>query len=732
MSPRLRITVGIVVGAGVLLAITYASRWRRGDRLAADAGANRNGIPPPPVLESNYVGSESCAGCHRSEYDKWKGSHHALAMQPANEQTVLGDFGGASIEVNGKRWRFFRRDGKYMVSAEGPTGKMQDYQVAFTFGVDPLQQYLIPFPGGRMQALSVAWDTGARRWFYLNPGQNIPASDWLHWTRPGQTWNAMCADCHSTNLQKGYDYDHDSFKTSWSEVSVGCEACHGPGSAHAVWAAKPPSERSGSEDAALLVHTSQWSNRDQVAQCAACHARRAQFADQGRPGAQLLDRYLPGLLAAGVFHADGQIEAEDYEYHSFTQSKMYANGVRCSDCHDVHSGRLRAQGNAVCTRCHDATRFDTVAHHHHTTGPGSQCVSCHMPGQNYMVVHFRRDHSLRVPRPDVSMAVGSPIACRQPGCHSDQSESWTVQKFETFWGKDHGPHYGPILAAGRIGGRESEAGLAELAEATRFPVVVRASALDLLGNHDDEVATAALERALADPEPLIRETAATRLPTTDPQRFVQRLAPLLSDPVRAVRSQAAARLGVAPPEILTTEERKAFDRALAGYIEDQRYMADLPSGAFNLGNLYSGFGFRQDAEKQYRRALQVDDQLYPAKVNLAMLLAQEQRGPEAEKLLREVHQSQPQLADVSFDLALLLVEEGKRSEAERALRAALAANPRHAAAAYNLAVIVGERDPLEASKLAAQAVSERPDEERYTRALAYYRSRAGLAPPPDR
>jgi predicted CXXCH cytochrome family protein len=722
----MRLHAGILASAGLLAAVACHGKTR----MAPDAGATEAAAITPPS-GARYVGSEACSGCHRSEYDRWKSSHHALAMQPANEKTVLGDFGGSTFELRGKRWRFFKEGDKFLVSAEGPDGRMHDYPVTHTFGWDPLQQYLVPFPGGRLQALSVAWDTRAHRWFFLYPDQDIPPSDWLHWSRPGQNWNAMCADCHSTNLTKGYDADADNFHTRYDEISVGCEACHGPGSLHAS-ASAPGSRDAAAPKTALLTRTSGITNEQQVAQCAPCHSRRAQFADQGPPGGELLDRYLPALLSRGVFYPDGQIEAEDYEYHSFTQSKMYREGVRCTDCHDPHSGKRRAEGNALCTRCHEASKFDTTAHHHHPPGPGAQCVSCHMPGQNYMVVHFRRDHSLRVPRPDVSIAVGSPMACRQPGCHADRPDTWALQQFEQFWGKEHGPHYGPIiaagLAAGPSAGRDTQAALAELATAPHFPVVARATALEILGGEESELATGTLEHALTDPQALIRHTAVARLQTRDAQGLVQRLAPLLSDPIRAVRTQAAARLAEAPPQLMTDAERAAFSKALDEFVQDQRYMSDLPSGAFNLGNLYASMGSPKEAEKQYRRALAVDDQLYAAKVNLAMLLAQHERQAEAEKLFREVQAAQPQLADVSFDLGLLLAEEGKRPAAEQALRAALKADPGHAAAAYNLAVMIGDRDPKEAIELLTPVVAARPGEERYARALAYFRSKVGESP----
>jgi tetratricopeptide (TPR) repeat protein len=727
--PTRRWQVAGLLAALAALGILLAPRLK-GSRAPPTPVAPDSG---PPASTATYVGSERCGSCHQAEFGKWKGSHHGLAMQPASDGTVLGDFKDSTFELRGLRWRFFRQGSKFMVAAEGPDGKLHDYQVTYTFGVDPLQQYLIPFPGGRMQALSVAWDTRAKRWFFLYPGQDIPPTDWLHWTRQGQNWNGMCADCHSTNLKKGYDPDQDTFQTTWSEVMVGCEACHGPGSLHAAWANQPAEARAKVEHEGLVNWTStRSSNREQVAMCATCHARRAQFEDQGPAGGKLLDRYLPVLLAPGVFHADGQIQAEDYEYHSFTQSKMYANNVCCSDCHDVHSGNRLSEGNALCLRCHKADKYDAAVHHHHDAKrrddprSGAQCTSCHMPGQNYMVVHFRRDHSLRVPRPDVSMAVGSPDACA--GCHADKPRDWVWKKYQGLWGKDHGPHFGTVLADGRKGKADAEADLALLARAEVFPAVARATALDLLGGYRGEASTAALELALADPDPLLRRTAAFRLTGVDPYRLAHDLTPLLADPIRAVRTEAAARLAELPAQAVPESARGAQATALGQYVEDQRYMSDLPSGAYNLGNLYAAQGNQKEAEAQYRRALRVDDKLYPAKVNLAMLLAeQEGHKAEAEELLRSVHAAQPQLADVAFDLGLLLAEEGKRAEAEKVLRAALRVDPGMAAAAFNLSVLVGDHDPKEGAECARRAAALRPGEPRYAWTQAFYQAKSGDA-----
>jgi predicted CXXCH cytochrome family protein len=686
-----------------------------------------------PASSAQYVGSDRCQTCHAKEYESWRSSHHAQAMRPARDGTVLGDFGGTEFEHRGKRWRFFREGEKFMVHAEGPDAELRDYEIAYTFGVEPLQQYLVVFPGGRLQALSAAWDTRARRWFYVNSGSDAPPGDWLHWTHPGQSWNAMCADCHSTAVRKGHDPESDAYRTTWAEVDVGCEACHGPGSGHVAWADQPPRGRPSAPNAALVARTSGLTGPELVLLCAPCHSRRAQLADQGLPGGELLDRYLPALLSPGVFQPDGQILDEDFEWQSFTQSKMYAHGVRCTDCHDAHSARRRAEGNALCTRCHRADAYDDRSHHFHRAewkgkpSAGARCVSCHMPGQTFMKVHFRRDHSLRIPRPDLTAAIGVPNACSAAGCHSDRPLAWIQAKYDGWYGKERRPHYGAVIAAGRRQDPSAEKDLVKLAQDPSQPMIARASAVELLAAYPGPGALAAVERALSDPEALVRATAAMRV-ASGPVELARLLGPMLRDPVRTVRAQAAARLAGALAERLTEPQRSAEATALEEYVDEQSYMSDLPSGPYDLGNLYVALGRPADAERQYRRALEIDGQFFAAHANLASLLAGQGRLAEAETLLRQAHAARPQEAGLSFNLGLLLAERGRADEAKAMLRAALETDPRMAPAAYNLAVMVGARHPAEALTLARRAAALRPEDPRYAWTVAYFQARTGDLP----
>jgi ssDNA-binding Zn-finger/Zn-ribbon topoisomerase 1 len=315
----------------------------------------------PAGLVPQYVGRDECVDCHAAELAAWLGSDHDLAMDLATPRTVLGDFNNRQFTHFGVTSRMFRRGEKFFIETEGPDGKLASYEIKYTFGVRPLQQYMVEFPRGHIQVLSIAWDTERRRWFHLYPDERIEPDDWLHWTRAGQRWNDMCADCHSTNVHKNYDAETDTYNTTWSEIDVSCEACHGPASIH-VKLARSRSLFWDRRYGTGLANLGAADPTIELEKCAQCHSRRRLLKEDFQPGESFYDHYGLSLLERGLYHADGQIIEEVYVFGSFLQSRMYRAGVRCTDCHKPHSLRLHAEGNALCTRCHLAGQYDTRSH----------------------------------------------------------------------------------------------------------------------------------------------------------------------------------------------------------------------------------------------------------------------------------------------------------------------------------------------------------------------------------
>jgi tetratricopeptide (TPR) repeat protein len=718
-------TAGIIASAVIVLTMpVYAVK----ENLA------RSRTRPQDSGVARFVGRQSCVECHEAAYDAWRGSDHDNAMDVASDSTVRGDFDDAYFEFGDITARFYRRDGKFFVFTQGPDGEPGEFEIAYTFGVEPLQQYLIPFPGGRLQSLTIAWDTEREEWFYLYPEADIPYDDWLHWTRGGQNWNGMCAECHSTNLIKSYDFETRTFSTTWSEIDVSCEACHGPSSRHVEWAEIPPMARPDLENYGLVIQTSGITSRQQVELCAPCHSRRSELGDYDHTRPDLLDNIQPTVLEEGLYFADGQILEEVYVYGSFVQSKMFKNDVRCTDCHDAHSMELLFEGNDLCGQCHRADTYDSYDHHFHEEvvdgqpSEGVLCVKCHMPERPYMVVDWRADHSLRVPRPDLTLEVGVPNACSQSGCHDDESDEWNAEHYYEWYGIAKKPHYGTILAAGRQADPEAEADLIRLAGDALYPAIVRATALSLLGAYPGEESTAAFNRALQDEEALVRYTAVNSVAPQSLEDLVELVAPLLFDPVRAVRMQAASRLVGTPIEYLRPYQQEALQETLAEYTEAMEYSLDFAFAGHNLGNLYSRLDDRRRAETYYRAAIEIDDLFYPAKANLAILLNSQGRNDEAEALLRDVVEDYPEVYDAAYSLGLLLAEMNRLGDAVEFLQRASEGMPQHSRAHYNygLALQFAGRDD-EAEAALEKALTIEPNNLEFLYALAdFYVQRGRL------
>jgi tetratricopeptide (TPR) repeat protein len=626
-------------------------------------------------------------------------------MALATNDTVLGDFNNAVFEYFGQSSRFYRKDGKFWVHTKGPRGLPGDFEITHTFGWYPLQQYLVPFPGGRYQCLQIAWDARQNQWYHLQADQPVASDDWLYWTNAGQNWNGMCAECHSTNLKKNYDVEADTYSTTWSEISVGCEACHGPGSRHLQWAQMPDMARPPVENYALSANTTDLTAKQQIELCAPCHSRRMSLGDNHHINIDFMDYAVPQLLGEGYYFADGQILEEVYVYGSFMQSKMYDRDVRCSDCHDVHSARRHQDGNTLCLQCHKAATYDTRNHHFHkkvgekgepikgdngevlyAVGSGAQCEPCHMPGRIYMGIDYRPDHSFRIPRPDLSAAIETPNACNR--CHFDKTIQWSQDHMQKWYGQRQRFHYGTVLKAGRRQQTEALPELVRLAGDQLYPANVRATALSLLASYNSAAGREAFKQALLDNEPLMRQTAVRNLQIADDQARLQLLGPLLYDPVKAVRIEAGQKLAATPVEQMDPVVGTKFRAVIDEYRLSMEYTADFAPSRHNLGLLYANLGQPDKAEANYRQAIAIDRLFYPAKVNLAMLYNQQKKNDAAEVLLREVVADHPQLYEAYYSLALLLAEEKKLAEAARFMASAADGMPQHSRVHYNYGLLL--------------------------------------------
>ena len=635
--------------------------------------------------DAGFVGSDSCRDCHASEHQAWQGSHHDLAMQLPGPDTVLGDFDDATFTYNGITTRFFQDGDKYMVRTDGEDGKLTDFEVAYVFGVYPLQQYLLPLSRGRLQTLSIAWDArpapeGGQRWYHLYPDEPIDYQDPLHWTGPYQNWNTRCAECHSTDLQKNYDRQTRTFDTQYAEIDVACEACHGPGKRHLALAEADElgSAHAGGFDTAL-GQRGLWSfpegesiarrkeplqSRAQIDSCGRCHSRRGNLGDY-HYGADLLDTHRLSLPQSPLYHYDGQILDEVYVYGSFVQSKMHQAGVVCSNCHEPHSNALRAPGNGVCAQCHKPATYDTPEHHFHPAqSDGASCANCHMPETTYMVVDPRRDHSMRVPRPDLSVVMGTPNACTQ--CHTDQTDQWALDALRergvSF--RDTGSHPARSFAAFDQGDARAIPRLSQLANDESAAPIWRATAMEALGQAGGREATQTMAALLYHDDSIIRTSTVRSLQFLSlPQRY-QLLTPLIDDPIMAVRMEVATSLAGVPLDQIEPKEADRLRALFKEYLAVQEQHADMPGVLMQLGLFHSSRGDAPAAERAYREALELNHQLVAAYLNLADLLRAQGRDEEARELLLKALAVAPDNGNTLHALGLL---ETRSEDPARAL-----------------------------------------------------------------
>jgi Flp pilus assembly protein TadD len=679
---------------------------------------NHRESEPAKASEPHFVGSQKCATCHQAEHSDWMASQHHAAMQEANETTVLGDFENAKFVKDGRETTFFKRDNKFWVRTDGHDGKPGDFEIRYTFGVSPLQQYLIPLPQGRFQALGVAWDTrpkemGGQRWYDLYPDRKLKPGDPLHWTGIDQNWNYQCAWCHSTNLQKNYDRPTGAFKTTWSEINVGCEACHGPASKHVEWAKSNGAladdhasfafgldERKGVSwpmgTSGQAQRSSPLKTNKEIQVCAQCHSRREQFSSIPQDIGRLFDAFRPATLEAGLYYPDGQQHDEVYTYASFLQSRMHAAGVTCSDCHNPHSGKVRLEGNALCGQCHAPERFDVPAHHHHTiNSSGAKCTSCHMPTTTYMGIDPRHDHSLRIPRPDRTVSLGTPNACNQ--CHADKTPAWARDAIKQ-WYPSPNPGAQSFAEALSLGDQEApgaQEALRKVVTSESFSSIAKASALARLAQFPSPGSIEVAAQSLKSDNPMVRTAAISVVARADDATKLKLLTPLLNDPTRLVRMDAARALAGPPATALDTGNRELFDKAINEYVDAQLFNAERPEALTNLGGLYRLEGKIDDARQAFEQASAIDPKFVAAAISLADVIrtAGDEKG--AEIVLQRALAENPDSGPVEHALGLSLVRQRRMADAVSYLSKAATHSPEDPQFAYVLAVALhdtGKRD----------------------------------------
>lgn len=637
------------------------------------------GAPPRGTA---YVGSEACSGCHAAEFERWSHSEHALAMRAAAPGVVAARFDAVTRHAASITARPVAKAAGLAFDVQAPMGVLS-VPVPYVLGRGKIEQFLTPGRAGRWQSLPLAFDTRRNEWFDVFP--EAPGPDgWAHWQNPGATANRQCLGCHTTNYETRFDPTLDAFDSRWAAMGVGCEACHGPGAAHAAEAARGrPSTPYGGD------------RRTRAEACAPCHGLRREIAEGYVPGAALDDHFEFDLLDSTAYHADGQISAEAYEWTSFRMSRMYARGVVCADCHDPHAGGRVAEGDALCLGCH-AERLATPEHTHHAAvSPGARCVGCHMPSHTFMERDVRHDHQFARPDVETAVALGAPEPCTR--CHSDRSPGWAAEQAARWWGVSESMaprrRITGTISVLRAGGDAAEVAWADVERGDLDPVR-RASISRLLVDWlERPEAQVALARLARDPEPSVRAGAVRSLgEAADTATALEMLLGAAADPSRLVRTEAGFALRGRDVSHRQASERTRAADAATEWLASQEVLADLPEPNHSRGAYFATLGDVERAEGAFKMAIIRWPGYLPAREALASVLAETGREAEAEAELRGVVRDDPKWAPGRLALGLLLGKHARYAEARTELEACLQHDPTHPRAWLNLGrVLLGLR-----------------------------------------
>ncbi len=704
-----------------------------------------------PVPTADFIGAQACGSCHQQQFNDWQHSHHDLAMQEVNEKTVLGDFNHAIFTFHHTTAEFYTKNNHYFVKTQNEKGILTEYKILYTFGFTPLQQYLVDFGKGKLQALSIAWDSrpkveGGQRWYHLQASQGeIPFDDMLHWTGNYFNWNSRCAECHSTGFEKNFDDKKLTYNSTWTDIDVACESCHGAGKNHQIWAkngakktrhndlinlaTKGSWQHVPDKDTAIYIPNNNGQNSLQLDTCAHCHSRRSTLTENYL-GKKFDESHHIQLLDENIYHSDGQIQDEDYVYGSFIQSKMFHAGVVCSNCHEPHSLKLRAPGNAVCTQCHKSEIFDTPKHHlHKAENSGAQCVNCHMPETTYMGVDPRRDHSFRIPQPNLTKTLGLPNACNT--CHNDKPVNWASHKVS--WLKKSNQkavHFAQAIYAGRKQWSTGHDLLNNLANNHEEASIVKATALSLLVQYPTQKTLDTAIASLKSADSKVQRSALSIIEMLPIEQSYQYLVPLLnknnSYSNKAIRMAIANVLAALPLTALSKDNAQQLTRAQAEYIASQRVNNDTANSHQNLALFYAKQRKTTQAEQFYKTALKVNPNFVPAMVNLADLYRQINKDDQASSLLFKAVKVMPENPLAQFALGLQQVRQKNMTTAIKHLKIAAELSPNQAYYHYVYAVALDSHNKTkQAVSVLENALRDNPNNQQLITSLISYTRKLG-------
>jgi tetratricopeptide (TPR) repeat protein len=343
-----------------------------------------------------------------------------------------------------------------------------------------------------------------------------------------------------------------------------------------------------------------------------------------------------------------------------------------------------------------------------------------------MGVDGRRDHGFRIPRPDLSVTLGTPNACTD--CHATRTARWAADAVARWYGPGRRQewHYGEALHAGRSGRPEADTLLVRAVEDASVPAIARATALSLLARYPGPRTLAVVQRAVQDPDPLVRRAAADVLDAAEPGTRIALGLPLLRDPIRTVRLEALGGLLDVPRASYSGEQLAVLDRAIAEYRQIQAFNLDRAESHANLGMLELRLGNGEAARIAFETAIRLQPSFGPARIHLADLYRAQGREDRAEATLREALRVDPADGDAREALGLSLVRQKRLKEALPELARAAQLRPDVARYAYVHAVALHETgDVRRALQVLKQAHERHPTDRAIVVALAEYHAGAG-------
>tara|TARA_R110002050_G_scaffold195593_2_gene330462 strand:+ start:99 stop:2198 length:2100 start_codon:yes stop_codon:yes gene_type:complete len=664
------------------------------------------------VSHPSYVGAETCKECHQEEHADWKKSDHFYSMQLATKEYVKADF-NTTYSADEIQYKFTQNDTGYFVEITDQKEPTQTFEVAYTFGWHPLQQYLLKTENGKFQTLRATWDTEQNKWFHQNQGNVVEPHDWLSWSKGGQNWNTMCSSCHSTHLKKNYNEVTDSFNTTYEEINVACESCHGPAGKHLDFQVN----KTGTDPYKEGLLTDQ---KSQINTCGTCHARRTMLEDLSDPSNEFLHRFIPQNLTNAFYEADGQIDQEDFVYGSFLSSRMYRNHVACNNCHNVHSGEVKMQGNALCLQCHEPQKYDTEMHHHHVPNTkGAECVSCHMDGKTYMGNDYRKDHSFRIPRPDQSVKYNTSNACNS--CHKDKDAKWAESAVIKWYGKERAYHFSDDLLPGSKLNAQSIIHLENLLTNDSVPTIIKATSLEYLQYLNNPKAFELILQSLKNPEALVRQAGFSSLLSFPENIRLQPGLEGLNDPVKAVRMMAFRTVSKVNVTTLNPKQSSAWNKVNGEYFTYLKGNADFPNGQTLIGEFYQQQGDYTRAVNAFQRALKMDSLQISPYTNLAILYSGNNESKKVQAILIQALAKFPENADFYYFMGLNEGALGNTPNQLAYLKKAYEVQPRNPKYSYNyILMLYNSGSKKEAKNELANALKFAPNNQRLMELQKYF------------